>query len=232
MAAARIGSVAVRLRNRIWATGVGFLPLLFTVATLAPLAAAHTLGVGFVVLGAAICLTGGTRRSVRPAPASTPAAQTVRVVAAAAGVTVLALAFAYALWLGNLVYLAALLGSRLASRLGPRWAQFGRALLLPLTALFIAPPLRVPGAALAHVGWALAASLIACLWLIVVPLVLREPRPREGEVVRALAGGCRSPWLRSTTASPPSATSRPGWRCSKSSVRPTKARSSGCAKPS
>lgn len=157
----------------------GFVPMLLTIATLALLSAAVHLGPSVVVLGAAVCLTSRPGRT----------GQLVAVLATGIAVTGLAVAFGYALWLGDVVYLLLLLGARLAGLLGPRWAALGRTLLLPVTALFIAPPVRVPGEGPAtDAGWALIACLVASLWLALGVRVLREPGPHTGEVVRAATG--------------------------------------------
>jgi hypothetical protein len=174
----------VRTRQRLRAAATGYLPVVLTIATLAPLAGIHHLGAGIVMLGAAVCLTN------RPAPANTapgrgPWRHAVAIIATTIGVAVLALAFSRSLYLGDGLYVSVLLGARLAGLLGPRWAALGRALLLPLSALFLAPPTLVPGGLLAHFGWSLVACLVASVWIVAIPLVVPEPEARCTEVARA-----------------------------------------------
>ncbi|HEY7223981.1 MAG TPA: FUSC family protein [Micromonosporaceae bacterium] len=177
------------------AAALGVTPLLLTVLSLMPLAAAYHLGAGVVVLGAAVCLAAGSPRRAG-AGDRTAVGRTVSgwrglaaqhagsVLATTLGVGALAVIFSYSLWLGDAIYVAVLIASRLVGRFGPRWAALGRVILLPLTALFLAPPIRVAGhSPLAGLGWALLACLVASVWLVAVRQLLVRPVAGEPEPV-------------------------------------------------
>jgi hypothetical protein len=170
---------------------VGFLPLLATVATLAPVAGAARLGIGIVVLGAAVCLAGrnpdGRRRRGGPGEVL------VRLVVTTLGIGILAYAYSRSLVAGDAVFVATLLLARLAGRFGPRWAAAGRVLLLPLTALFIAPPVAAGSTAVAHLAWASLACLVASGWTVLFGGWLPEPRPTAGQVGKLARQAATSP---------------------------------------
>jgi hypothetical protein len=169
---------------RAWQTAVGFGPIVATVATLAPIAAVAHVGAGFVVLGAAVCLSARHRAETGPTRVLS-AATVTRVVTTTVGVAVLALVFSRSLIAGDALFVGVLVLSRLVGRYGPRWAAFGRAMLLPLTALFIAPPVVTGDNPLTALAWAVCACVVAAFWTTVFPAVLPRPRPRTGAVARA-----------------------------------------------
>jgi hypothetical protein len=174
--------------DRLWIAIAGFLPILATVATLAPLAGfAHT-GIGLVVLGVAVSLS--QRR--RAGAAHHRAATLLGIAAATLGVGLLGAAFALSLAAGDAIFLAVLLGSRLIGRFGPRWAALGRAMLLPLTALFLAPPVRVAHNPLLSLAGAAVAGLVASGWSAVIPAILPVPGPSLGRVRRAVRAALRA----------------------------------------
>src|SRR4051794_33776942 len=186
---------------RLRSAAIAFLPVLFTVLTLAPVAGAFHLGIGLVVLGAAVSVTARSRDGDRPAPDVSPDADrrartaarvgavvtvgAVRVLATVLGVAGLALLFSVSLLVGDVVYVALLLGLRLVGRWGPRWAGLARAALLPLTAVFVVPPVTMTGSPVARLGWAAAACLVASLWTVAVAVALPSPKPSPGTVIRA-----------------------------------------------
>src|SRR4051812_18002336 len=106
--------------DRAWRAAVGFLPLLAPLATLTPVAGAAHLGVGIVVLGAAVCLAGRNRDGRRHRGG--PGEVLLRLVATTLGIAILAYAYARSLVLGDALFVAALLLARMAGRFGPRWA--------------------------------------------------------------------------------------------------------------
>jgi len=218
---------------RLRPAAVAFLPVLLTVLTLAPVAGAFHLGIGVVVLGAAVCVTGRSRNGDRPAapgvmPDGPPggagddgaangagrngratgqtaggrdrggawvggpvAVSVVRVLATVFGVAGLALLFSVSLLLGDVVYVGLLLLLRLAVRWGPRWAGLARAALLPLTAVFVVPPVTMAGSPAVRLAWAAGACLVASLWTIAVATALPRPKPSPGKVSRAARRAAR-----------------------------------------
>lgn len=139
---------------------MAFVPLAGTVGTLAAL---HAAGIGaatLIVLSAALCLRTARR------PRGRLVDDLIRlpvVVAATAG---LGLLFAHSRPAADALYLVVFVAARLAWRLGPAVEAVGRALLLPLVTLFIAPqvaldqlrlrsrPLRLLRRSSAEAGWA------------------------------------------------------------------------------
>jgi Fusaric acid resistance protein-like len=176
--------------DRLWRAAVGYLPILATVATLAPLSGLVNAGVGPVVLGVAVCLS--LRRSAgEHARLSTVAG---RVLAATIGVGLLGAAFSVSLVAGDIVFLCGLLFSRLAGHYGPRWSALGRSMLLPLTALFIAPPVSVgQHRPLWSLGVAAAACLVATGWTALIGRLLPRPGPGLYAVRRATRRAVRRP---------------------------------------
>jgi hypothetical protein len=173
--------------ERLWIAAAGFLPICLTVATLAPIAGAAHLRPGIVVLGAAMCLS-ARHRAGQPRRASL-----LRIPAAAAGVALLATVFAWSLAAGDALFVALVFGSRLAGRFGPRAAGAGRAVLLPLTAMFIAPPVPMNHHPVATAGWIVLACAVAAAWTTAVPLLLPQPKARPGAVARAARAAVAHP---------------------------------------
>jgi Fusaric acid resistance protein-like len=179
--------------DRAWRAAVGYLPIVATVLTLAPIAGLAHIGIGIVVLGAAVCLTGRQRGERRDRTYRAGADVVVRALATTVGVSVLAFTFSRSLVAGDVLFIVVLLLARLAGRYGPRWAALGRALLLPLTALFIAPPVAVGHSPLESLAWAALACLIASVWIVVIAMVLPAPRPRVAAVARTARRAAASP---------------------------------------
>jgi hypothetical protein len=173
--------------DRFWLAAVGFLPILATVATLAPVAGAAHLGIGVVVLGAAVCL------SARHRGGRLRWASALRIPVAAAGIAVLALVFAGSRVAGDALFVALVFGSRLAGRYGTRAAAVGRAVLLPLTALFVAPPVPLGHDPVQTAGWVVLAGLVAAAWSTAIPALLPRPRPRPAAVARAARAALAHP---------------------------------------
>jgi hypothetical protein len=163
-------------------TAVGtFLPLALTVATMGLIARLAHLDPGVVVLGAAICLT--TARRMGAPGGRHHLLHLARVPVLTAAVAALGLVFSASLMLGDAFFVLVVLLAGHARRLGPRAAAVGRAAMLPLIALFIAP-IRLgdrPGATL---GWAVLACLVATGWTVGVALVVPAPRLSAREVIR------------------------------------------------
>jgi Fusaric acid resistance protein-like len=163
-------------------TAVGtFLPLALTVATMGPIAGVAHLDPGVVVLGAAICLT--TARRMGASGGRHHLLHLARVPVLTAAVAALGMVFSASLMLGDAFFVLVVLLAGHARRLGPRAAAVGRAAMLPLIALFIAP-VRLgdrPGATL---GWAVLACLVATGWTVGVALVVPAPRLTAREVAR------------------------------------------------
>ncbi len=176
----------------LWLAAVGYLPVLATVATLGPLTGLGHAGIGVVVLGVAVCLSlrrraGQAGRGHRPARRGAFLGEVVsRVLLATIGVGVLGAAFAISLAAGDALFLVILFGSRFIGRYGPRWAALGRSLLLPLTALFIAPPVGVGHNPLLSLAWAAGACLVASVWSTLIPAILPPPGPSLHPVRRAV----------------------------------------------
>jgi hypothetical protein len=159
-----------------------FLPLALTVVTMGPIAGLAHLDPGVVVLGAAICLT--TARRMGPPGGRHHLLHLARVPVLAAAVAALGLLFRTSLVLGDAFFVLVVLLAGHARRLGPRAAAVGRAAMMPLIALFIAP-VRLgdhPGATL---GWAVLACVVATGWTVAVALVVPAPRLSAREVTRA-----------------------------------------------
>ncbi len=175
--------------ERVWIVLAGFLPICATVATLAPIAGLAHLGIGVVVLGAAVCLS--ARRSSH---------HLLRIPLAAFGVAVLAVVFGHSLVAGDVLFVAIALGARLAARLGHRAAAVGRTVLLPLTALFIAPPVPLGQHRLAMAGWVVLACLVAAAWSAAIPALLPRPRANTRRVARAARAAAARPTARRVRA--------------------------------
>lgn len=156
---------------------IGFLPLAATVETLAILVRAGVGEPGMLVLGGALCLSRAHQAS--------PAAMLIRlplVVLATAG---LGLVFAHSTPAADALYLVVFAATRMAWRLGPAAAAVGRALLLPLVALFIAPPVALatdPGHGVLHV---LLACAVATAWTTLIPLLWPPGPPSIAPLARA-----------------------------------------------
>ena len=108
-----------------------------------------------------------------------------------AATVAMGLVFAWSLPVGDVLFVALIFGARLAGRYGPAAAAAGRALLLPLLALFIAPPVppgRHPGATL---GWIVVACLVAGGFTALLPTLLPRPRPSLTAVAKAARAGNR-----------------------------------------
>jgi hypothetical protein len=164
-------------------TAVGtFLPLALTVVTMGLIAGSTHLDPGVVVLGAAICLT--TARRMGAPGGRHHLLHLVRLPVLTAAVAALGLLFSTSLVLGDAFFVLVVLLAGHARRFGPRAAAVGRAAMMPLIALFIAP-IRLDDRPGATLGWAVLACLVAAGWTVGVALVVPAPRLSAREVTRA-----------------------------------------------
>ena len=160
------------------------LPLLATVLTLLPVAAHAHVGAGIVVLGAAICLTSARVGHPGTGPGDGTAGGTRRhlvrlllMPVTVVGVSALAVVFTLSLAAGDALFVVLVFLATAARAVGPRAAAVGRAAMLPLMALFIAP-VHLAGGPARTLGWALLAATIAGLWTILFTILLpEEPGP-------------------------------------------------------
>lgn len=163
-----------------------FLPLAGTVGTLAGLAELGVGTPGLLVLGGALCL----RAARRPeGPLTAELARLPLIVLATAG---LGLVFAHSRPAADALYLLVFAAARLAWRLGPTAATAGRALLLPLITLFVAPPVQLATNPAAGIAGVLLAAAVATLWTAAVPRLWPAGAPSIGP----LAAAVRWPWRR------------------------------------
>ncbi|WP_238012787.1 FUSC family protein [Dactylosporangium sp. AC04546] len=147
---------------------VGLLPVVATVATLAPFAS-----LGVVVLGAAVALMGG--RSPH-----TDARRLLLVPAGSLTVAVFAVLFGASHLAGDCFFVLAVALATAARALGRAAATVGRALVLPLIGMLIAPV--APGAhPLRTLLWATLAVLVADAYVLTVGLMVRRDRPVRQE---------------------------------------------------
>ncbi len=155
------------------------LPLVATILTLILIAGwAHT-GTGIVVLGAAICLTGA--RVNRPDARRNPQHRRhlVRLLlmpVTVVGISAVAVVFTMSLVAGDALFVAVVFLSTAARAVGPRAAAIGRAAMLPLLALFIAP-VHLDGGQAQTVLWAMIAASIAGLWTLLFAIVIPFAAP-------------------------------------------------------
>lgn len=137
----------------------GFAPVVATVATLAPLAGAAHTGIGPVVLGAAVSLMAG-----RAAHGGGPW-RLLLVPVGALVVGAFAVLFHAGHAYGDAFFVLTVAGATAARALGPAAGRLGRALVLPLIGMLIAPvspgshPLRV-------LGWATLAVFVAEVYVL------------------------------------------------------------------
>jgi hypothetical protein len=152
------------------------LPLVATVLTLLPVAAGVRLGAGIVVLGAAICLTGarvgyagqGGRRHL---------ARLLLMPVTIIGISAVAVVFTLSLAAGDALFVVVVFVATAARAIGPRAAAVGRAAMLPLMALFIAPVHLEGGgenSTARTIGWAVLAATVAGLWTMLFAVLLPD----------------------------------------------------------
>jgi Fusaric acid resistance protein-like len=163
-----------------------FLPLAGTVGMLAGLAALGIGPPGLLVLGGALCLRAGRH------PEDRLTAELIRLPLVVLAVAGLGLVFAHSRPAADALYLAVFAAARLAWRVGPTAALVGRALLLPLITLFVAPPVRLASDPAAGVAEVLLACAVATLWIVAVPRLWPVGSPS----VTPLAAAARWPWRR------------------------------------
>jgi hypothetical protein len=182
------------------------LPLAGTVGTLGLLVHVGFGDASMLVLGGALCLT-----QARRAEASSAAAL-VRLPLVVLAICGLGLIFVHSTVLADLTYLAVFLGARLAWRLGPAFDTAGRALLLPLVSLFLAPQVELARHPATGILQVLVATVVATAWSVLVPR-LWKPGPPSIVPLAAATRARRAPVRRVRTAAldlderlPPNAT--------------------------
>jgi hypothetical protein len=169
-------------------------PLALTVGTLGLL-----LRLGF---GDASMLVLGGALSLRRPPRSLVAVPLV--VLAMCG---LGLIFAHSTVGADFVYLAVFLAARLAWRLGPAFDAVGRAMLLPMVSLFLAPQVALAHHPVTGIAQVLVATLVAAAWGLLIPRLLQEP-PSVARLAAAVRSGrgVRAAALDLDSRLPPNAT--------------------------
>jgi hypothetical protein len=163
-----------------------FVPLALTICTLGPLNGVVHFGAGIVVLGAAVALTAARPGRHNDIPHRHRA---MLVPLGLLSVSAVALVFAGSLWAGDALFVVVVFIGTAARAIGPRAALAGRAVMLPLMALFIAP-VKLGGHPAATIGWALLAAAVANGWTLLVslsepraePLADEEPEPTNVRV--------------------------------------------------
>ncbi|WP_432825262.1 FUSC family protein [Dactylosporangium sp. CA-092794] len=151
------------MRN-IWPAVAGFAPVLATVVTLAPIGGAAHTGVGIVVLGAAVSLMAG-RSAQRHSPW-----RLLLVPVGAVVVAVFAVLFHAGHAYGDAFFVVAVAGATAARALGPAAGRFGRALVLPLIGMLIAP-IDPTGHPLRTLAWATLAVFVAEAYVLLARLM-------------------------------------------------------------
>jgi len=151
------------VRN-IWLAAVGFTPVVATVATLTPVAGAAHTGIGIVVLGTAVSLM-STRSAHRGSPW-----RLLLVPVGALVIAAFAVLFHTAHAFGDAFFVLTVATATAARALGPAAGRFGRALVLPLIGMLIAPV--NPGAHPARtLAWATLAVFVAETYVLIAQRV-------------------------------------------------------------
>ncbi|MFI5910477.1 FUSC family protein [Dactylosporangium sp. NPDC051541] len=148
-----------QLRN-IWSALAGFAPVLATVATLIPITRAAHLGVGIVVLGAAVSLM-ATRSTQRHSPW-----RLLLVPVGALVIAAFAVLFHEGHAYGDAFFVVTVAAATAARAIGPAAGRLGRALVLPLIGMLIAP-VNPGGHPLRTLAWATLAVFIAEVFVLI-----------------------------------------------------------------
>jgi hypothetical protein len=156
-------------------------PLAATVGTLALLVHLGFGDASMLVLGGALCVT----QARRPAEASVAATLTrlPLMVLATCG---LGLIFAHSTTGADVVYLAVFLAARLAWRLGAAFDTAGRAVLLPLISLFLAPQVELAHHPATGIAQVLVAAVIAAAWGLAIPRLWKPGPPSLAALAAAV----------------------------------------------
>ncbi|MGI5242765.1 FUSC family protein [Dactylosporangium sp. CA-139066] len=159
------------MRN-IWSAMAGFAPVLATVATLIPVAGAAHTGIGIVVLGAAVSLMSG-----RAAHGGGPW-RLLLVPVGAVVVAAFAVLFHAAHAYGDAFFVVAVAAATAARALGPAAGRLGRALVLPLIGMLLAPVNPGPHPA-QTLAWATLAVFVAEAYVLLARLIRRTDAEEE-----------------------------------------------------
>ncbi len=149
-----------------------YLPILATFATVAPLAGAHHLGDGAVVLGVVIGLLSG--RAVARGGRKHALTTLLRVPFITAAVAGLAAFEGHHRWLLDIAFVAVVTAATFARTYGPVVAGVVRTFATPLVALFIAPG-PVTGHRAHDAWWSVAIALIAVVYVVLLAIVWPTP---------------------------------------------------------
>ncbi|WP_432972805.1 FUSC family protein [Dactylosporangium sp. CA-233914] len=159
------------MRN-IWSAAAGFAPVLATVATLIPVAGAAHTGIGVVVLGAAVSLMAG-RSAGRHGPW-----RLLLVPAGALIIAAFAVLFHAAHAYGDAFFVLTVAAATAARAFGPVAGRLGRALVLPLIGMLIAP-VNPGGHPLRTLAWATLAVFVAEAYVLAARLIRRTEAEDE-----------------------------------------------------
>jgi hypothetical protein len=162
--------------------GVKILPLAGTVGTLALLVHLGFGDASMLVLGGALCLRSGHGGGK---------ATLIRLPLVVLAVSGLGLIFVHSTPAADLTYLAVFLAARLAWRLGPAFATAGRAMLLPLVSLFLAPQVQLAGDPVTGIIHVFVVTVVATAWSALVPRLWRAGPPSIASLASAVRGVAR-----------------------------------------
>jgi hypothetical protein len=160
------------VRN-IWQAAIGFSPVVATVATLTPVAGAAHTGIGIVVLGVAVSLM-----STRSAHHGSPW-RLLLVPVGALVIATFAVLFHTTHAFGDAFFVVAVAGATAARAFGPAAGRIGRAVVLPLIGMLLAPV--HPGAHPARtLAWATLAVFVAETYVLIARRIVGTAA--EGEM--------------------------------------------------
>jgi fusaric acid resistance family protein len=162
-------------------------PLAATVGTLALLVHLGFGDASMLVLGGALCVT----QARRPAEGSV-AATLVRLPLMVAATCGLGLIFAHSTVGADVVYLAVFLAARLAWRLGPAFDTAGRAVLLPLISLFLAPQVELARHPATGIAQVVVATVVAAAWGLLIAHLWKPGPPSLAPLAAAVRSGRRA----------------------------------------
>lgn len=151
-------------------------PLVATVGTLAVLVHLGFGDASMLVLGGAL--------SLRRPPRSFLAVPLMALATCGLG-----LIFAHSTGGADVVYLVVFLAARLAWRLGPAFDAVGRAMLLPMVSLFLAPQVQLAHHPVTGIAQVLVATVVAAAWGLLVPRLWKPGPPSLAPLAAAIRAG-------------------------------------------
>jgi len=178
-------------------------PLAATVGTLALLVRLGFGDASTLVLGGALCLSPDRRTAERPAVATL-----IRLPLTVLVTCGLGLIFVHSTAGADIVYLGVFLAARLAWRLGPAFDSAGRAMLLPMVSLFLAPQVELGRHPLTGIAHVVVATVVAAGWKLLLPRLWAPGPPSLTPLRRAVRArrGVRAAALELDAVLPPNAT--------------------------